>query len=167
MNLKGIFSSLDISASGLSVQRKRMEVTASNLANVNTTRTEEGGPYRRRSVIVREAKWRVAFRSLMEKNKTRLAITNENHLPSAKMNTNLERQSLAGVEIAGEVRDPSPPLLKYDPQHPDADENGYVALPNINVVAEMVELISATRSYEANVTAIDAAKSMAKKALEI
>lgn len=140
------FDALATSASGLSAQRVRMNVISSNLANIHTTRTPEGGPYQRKDVVFAAGGRDSAFHGLL-------------------------REQMQGgstpVEVVGVVNDTKPPLLKYDPQHPDADETGYVALPNINLMEEMVNLLSATRSYEANVTAIKASKSMVQKALEI
>ena len=137
---------LHTSASGLSAQRLRMNLISSNLANVNTTRTEDGGPYRRKDAVFEAKASQPDFRQELEK---RLDEAN------------------VGVEVT-EIRDDErPPILKFDPTHPDADGEGFVALPNINVVEEMVNMISATRSYEANVTAIRATKEMASDALDI
>ena len=140
------FSALDTSASGLSAQRIRMNVISSNLANIHTTRTPEGGPYQRKDVVFAAGGQASDFNSML---RDRMAD------PSTP------------VEVVGVVNDTKEPLLKYDPQHPDADDSGYVALPNINLMEEMVNLLSATRSYEANVSAIKASKSMIQKALEI
>jgi flagellar basal-body rod protein FlgC len=140
------FDAIGISASGLSAQRLRMNLISSNLANVNTTRTQGGGPYRRNDAVFAA----VAHPSSFERT-----------LNARLMNPSAE------VKVVGISQDSRPPILKYDPTHPDADENGYVAMPNVNVMEEMVNLISATRSYEANVTAVRAAKQMAQKALEI
>ncbi|RKL62918.1 flagellar basal body rod protein FlgC [Thermoanaerobacteraceae bacterium SP2] len=143
----GFFDSMDISASGLTAQRLRMDVISNNIANVNTTRTEEGGPYRRERVVFQERKKDFSF---------------ENILSNFSKN-----QSGQGVRVVAVEKDPAPFKLVYDPSHPDADALGYVRMPNVNVVTEMVDMISATRSYEANVTAINSAKSMITKALEI
>ena len=123
-----------------------MNLISGNLANVNTTRTREGGPYRRKEAIF-------AARPLEESFKKILA---DRH-----------RKQLATVQVDRVIEDSNPPVMKYDPGHPDADEKGYVAMPNINVMEEMVNMISATRGYEANVTALKAAKEMATTALEI
>jgi len=127
-------SAIDISSSGLTAQRLRMDTIANNIANVNTTRTEKGEPYRRKIVIFKP------------------------------------RPNRKGVKVArnGIREDLVTPLnMKYEPGHPDADPQGYVAMPNVNVVTEMVNLIDATRAYEANVTVINTGKSMAKEALSI
>ena len=137
---------LHISASGLSAQRLRMNVISSNLANINSTRTPEGGPYQRKDIIFSAG---TGFQSFQEVFRPKVS------------------DKLSEVKVVGVIADPRPPLLKYDPQHPDANEQGYVAMPNINLTEEMVNMISATRSYEAGVAAINAAKNMALKALEI
>ena len=142
------FDSLHTSASGLSAQRLRMNLISSNLANTDTTRTAEGGPYRRKDAIFAAAPGSAAgsFRDVLK----------------AQI-----RGESAEVKVAGIVSDPRPPLVKYDPQHPDANAEGYVALPNINLMEEMVNMMSASRSYEANVAALKASKNMILKALEI
>lgn len=132
-----IFSSFDISASGLFAQRTRLDVIAGNIANAETTRTAEGGPYARRQVVFAEALGRTT------------------------------RAAGAGVEIVGIAVDPAPPNTVHDPGHPDAGPDGYVALPNVNVIEEMTDMVAATRSYEANVAAMNAAKSMFQSALEL
>ncbi|MDS1029522.1 flagellar basal body rod protein FlgC [Bacillota bacterium LX-D] len=135
------FDSLAISATGLSAERLRMDLISSNIANVNTTRTAEGGTYKREVAVFAE-----------------------------KLDQALQSQGKPkgqGVEVVGIVQDNSPDKLVYDPSHPDADSNGYVHYPNINIVSEMVDMITATRSYEANLTILNAGKSMAQKALEI
>lgn len=130
------FSSIDISASGLSAQRVRLDAIANNIANANTTRTDKGGPYKKQEVIFR-------------------AHAGETD-PTG-----------GGVQVEAVVDSADPPKLVHDPSHPDADANGNVAMPNINMVEEMVDMISATRAYEANVQAISAARTMENKALEI
>ena len=140
------FDALHISSSGLSAQRVRMNVISSNLANANTTRTPQGGAYKRKDVIF-------------------AAQPNSSNFQGV-LNSQLNGK-LSEVRVLGIIADPRPSQLKYDPQHPDANEQGYVAMPNINVVEEMVNMISATRSYEASVAAINATKNMALKALEI
>ena len=140
------FDAIHTSSSGLSAQRLRMNLISGNLANVNTTRTRTGGPFRRKEAIF-------AARPIAESFKEILA--------------NRQKKQLSMVAVDRVIEDSNPPVMKYDPQHPDADEKGYVAMPNINVMEEMVNMISATRSYEANVAALKAAKEMASRALEI
>ncbi|NLY18583.1 MAG: flagellar basal body rod protein FlgC [Clostridiaceae bacterium] len=144
----GFFSALENSASALTAQRLRMDTISENLANVNTTRTEDGTPYRRKTVIFQEQGGNIPFSSYLSK-------------------AGKKYFSGGGVRVSRIVEDQTPFKSIYDPGHPDADENGMVQMPNVDVVTEMVNMISATRAYEANVTAINATKSMASKALEI
>jgi flagellar basal-body rod protein FlgC len=139
-----IFTSLQISSSALTAQRTRLNVISSNLANVGTTRTPEGGPYRKQDVV---------FRSVPGGFDQQLGQAMGG--------------AVSGVEVAEIRANPAPFRSIYEPGHPDADENGMVALPNIDTMAEIVDMMSATRSYEANASAIQAAKRMALKALEI
>jgi flagellar basal-body rod protein FlgC len=139
-----IFSSLRISGSGLSAERLRMDTIAANIANAETTRTPSGGPYRRKIVS-------------FEENLTR----------ELNAQTNKYESALKGVKASKISEDQSPLRKVYDPSHPDADLEGYVMMPNVNILNEMVDLIAASRSFEANVTAINAEKQMAMKALEI
>lgn len=139
-----IFSSLDISASALKAHKIRLNTISSNLANVETTSTPEGGPYKKKSVHFQTQ-----------------PLSFQEHLQS-----NLQ-SSLQGVKVTEILEDDTPPKKVYNPSHPDAKEDGYVEMPNINVIEEMVDMMSATRSYEANVTAVQSAKRMAMKALEI
>ena len=166
MSNGSIFSSFNISSSALSVQRRRMDVIARNLANVSTTRTEEGGPYRREIVTVEENKPKGDFGAIFEKMRLRLKTTRANHFPLPSQRHTDSLQS-GGVDVDEIVKDRSAPKMVYDPQHPDANDKGYVAMPNINVITEMVDIIGATRAYEANLTVIDAAKNIVKKSLEI
>jgi flagellar basal-body rod protein FlgC len=132
----GMFDALSISSTGMSAERLRMDVIAENLANAETTRTPEGGPYRRQEVVLEQAS------------------------PSFG-------EVLGGVRVAGIVSDSSPARRVYDPGHPDADKQGYVTLPNVNPVTEMTDLIDASRAYEANVTAMQSAKQMFSKTLDL
>jgi flagellar basal-body rod protein FlgC len=142
----GFDDAFSVLASGLDAQRARLAVVSSNLANVQTTRTPEGGPYRRRDVVFTAAPVAPQFDSELS---ARLDEANQ------------------GVEVTRVIADPRPFKSLYEPGHPDADENGYVQYPNVNPMEEMVNMMSALRSYEANVTAVNATKSMALKALEI
>jgi flagellar basal-body rod protein FlgC len=143
----GFLDALRASASGLSAQRIRMKLIAGNLANVNTTRTAEGGPYQRREpVFAAEAPSAGAFNDMLRLQQEGDAVA---------------------VRTVQVVKDGREPIMKYAPDHPDANENGYLALPNISVTEEMVNLVSASRSYEANIAAIKATKNMVAKALEI
>ncbi len=140
------FDALHTSSSGLSAQRLRMNLISANLANVNTTRTPQGGPYRRQEVVFTAAPKAGSFRDMLEAR---------------------QAQAPCDVQASKIIEDNRPPVMKFDPHHPDADANGFVALPQVNVMEEMVNMMSATRSYEANVSAVRAAKDMALKALEI
>jgi flagellar basal-body rod protein FlgC len=142
--MESIFASMEISASALAAQRVRMNIIAENLANAEVTRTASGGPYRRKGVVfgARDAS---SFHGLLQAS----------------------HGGTGGVAVMGVVESQVPPNQVYNPAHPDADANGYVAMPNISPVMEMVDLISASRAYEANITAIQITKSMAAKLLEI
>jgi flagellar basal-body rod protein FlgC len=140
------FSSMRVSASGLAAQEARMNTISSNMANSETTRTEEGGPYKRQDPIFAAETDRESFGEILEN----------------KLGENVQ-----GVRVVEVHHDERPPRLVYNPSHPDANADGYVAMPNVNPAEEMANMISAHRSYEANVTAINSAKAMAQKALEI
>jgi len=140
------FHSIETSSSGLSAQRLRMNLISGNLANVNTTRTRQGGPYRRKEAVFAAQSMNSTFNKIL---------------------TNRLNSQFSGVRVDRIYEDQTPPMMKYEPSHPHADEKGYVAMPNINPMEEMVNMISATRGFEANVTALQAAKEMALKALEI
>ncbi len=164
MSIDKLFSSLNISASGLRAQRKKLDAISSNIANIETTRTEEGGPYRRKVVIMKSKKEN-GFEIVLRKKVNKLTTTNPRHLSAM---SNVQRKNSQEIAVEAEIQeDRSGFKVVYDPDHPDADENGYVYYPDINLVSEMVEMINASRSYEANLTAIDAAKKMAKAALDI
>jgi flagellar basal-body rod protein FlgC len=138
--------SLDISASGLTAQRLRMDVISENIANIDTTRTATGGPYRRRYVI---------FQQQADKPF------------SQYLDDSMNSAAGQGVYVSQIADDQSPFTLKYDPTNPDANADGYVQMPNVDLTTEMVDMMSATRSYEADVTAVNATKNMAMTALDI
>ena len=140
------FSSMNVSSSALTAERTRMNLISSNLANANATRTPEGGPYKRKDAVFAATPLESSFGRALD---------------------GASGKELRQVEIQRIVEDQSPPRMQYDPSHPDADAKGYVAMPNVNVIEEMADMIAATRTYEANVTAVQAAKSMALKTLEI
>lgn len=142
-----MFGSINISASGLTAERLRMDIISRNIANANVTRTASGTPYRRQVPIMRQIK----------PSGFKAAFTNALGYANAG----------EGVEISKVEEDPRPFKQVYNPSHPDANEDGIVLMPNVDTVSEMVNLISASRAYEANVTSINSAKSMAMKALEI
>lgn len=144
----GYFGALDIGASALTAQRLRMDTISQNIANANTTRTENGTPYRRRIVVFEEKSQSKPFSEYLT-------------------DSSKEQFTGNGVKVAKIVEDNSPLKRVYDPGNPDADKDGYVQMPNVDTITEMVNMISATRAYEANVTSINTTKSMAMKALEI
>jgi flagellar basal-body rod protein FlgC len=151
----GLFGSLDISASALSAERLRMDVTAENLANAQSTRTASGGPYRRKEVVL-EANGDGGFASALASARAGTASAGGSG-----------GSAPGGVSVSGIVEDQTPNRLVYDPSHPDANAQGYVSMPNVNPVTEMVDLISASRSYEANVTAMQTSKQMFTKTLDL
>ena len=144
----GMFDALNVSATGLTAERLRMDVTAENLANAQTTRGADGQPYRRKEVVLQESPG--SFGATLSQAMGSGAAT-----------------SGGGVQVAGVVEDQSPLKRVYDPGHPDADAQGYVSMPNVDTVTEMVDLISASRAYEANVTVMQTAKQMFSKTLEL
>lgn len=144
----GFFNAMNISATGLTAQTLRMDVITQNIANVETTRTANGGPYKRKTVLFEERKNAYSFNDYFDR-----AVSD------------IERGQ--GVRVASVVEDNSAGALVYEPNHPDANEDGYVQKPNVNIVTEMVNMIAASRSYEANITAMNITKSMVAKTLEI
>jgi flagellar basal-body rod protein FlgC len=140
-----LFSALQVSASGMAAQRTRAEMLVENMANADTTRTPEGGPYRRKDVVFTSAVQASPFGAVFQH----------------------ESESAQGVSIASVVQDNGPPELRYLPDHPDADSNGYVAFPRMNPAEEMVDLLNASRSYEGNVAAISAVKDMITNSIAI
>lgn len=157
-------SSFDISSYGLSAQRFRMDVISSNIANANTTRTSEGGPYQRRDVVFKAIDFNKTLNQKIAGDSNMLE--NENPLDDPFLQENAN-PAIMSVKVDKVVRDESEFKYKYDPSHPDANEQGYVAYPNINPVIEMSNLIEATRAYQANVSAFQSAKSIAQSAIDI
>jgi flagellar basal-body rod protein FlgC len=141
MNLFGV---MELSASALTAQRQRAEVATANLANTETTHTDEGGPYHRKLVVFGQ-----------RSSQFQLALANAGG------------RSVRGVEVRQVVEDSAPPVMRYEPGHPDANDEGYVAYPNLNPVTEMVDLMSATRSYEANASAVNASKQMIQSSMDL
>ena len=147
----GLFQPFDIAASGMTAQRFRMDIIAENIANVSTTRTENGGPYTRKIVTFEEKQLKSGVPSFRHILKDSTAAYNGNGVKATKVTEDHDTDY----------------IMEYDPSHPDADENGYVSYPNVNTVTEMTNLIDASRSYEANVTAFNATKNMLLKGLEV
>ena len=165
--MSGIFSGLRISASGLRAQRIRQNAISSNLANAETTRTAEGGPYRRQFVVFEADSDKNDTRLLNEEPALKGKVTSKRHLPIPASNYVRDKRFFGkGVKVAEIREDSRPPKLVYNPSHPDADEDGYVAMPNVNVVKEMADMIAATRAYEANVTAFNATKNMISQTIQ-
>ncbi len=141
-----LLNALDASGTGMSAQRLRMNLISSNLANLNTTKTKEGTPYIRKDAVFEAVQPTGRFDSILK--------------------SSIDR-TIPGVKVSKIIEDDRPFLEKYDPGHPDANEKGYVLMPNINIIEEMVNMISASRSFEANATAVRTSKEMAMAALEI
>ena len=137
-----LITAIDVNASGLTAQRKRVEVSSSNLANAQTTRTLQGGPYRRKDVVFETDSFDETLNIAMN-------------------------DGISGVEVSQIVEDPRPFDRRYEPGHPDADAEGYVAYPNVNVMEEMANLVEGSRSYEANLAAISIVKTMINRTLEL
>ena len=154
MDVRGFFFSMEISASGLSAQRQRMNSISNNIANAS-----------KQVAVLKEMGGERDFRRIFETERKILLTTHRSHLPFRSSRVKV-RMEPTGVKVA-EIVDLEIFKRIYDPSHPDSDEEGYVAMPDINIVSEMVDMLTATRSYEANVTAFNAAKTMAKRALEI
>ena len=144
-----MFDSFNINASGLTAQRYRMDVIAENVANANTTRTEDGGPYRRKIVTFEQKGDNTKFSRVLNQ----------------AMAHGYSGQGVKAIRVSGDYENEM--HMVYDPSHPDADENGYVTYPNVNIVTEMTNLIDASRSYEANATAFQASKSIATSGLDM
>ena len=142
------FGAMDISTTGLIIQRYRMNIASENLANIESTRVANGNPYRRKQVVIS-------------------AIGNDEQFLHMLMGARMSMSMTGGARISDVVEDPTPFRKVHKPGHPDADQDGYVAMPNVNAILEMADILSATRAYEANITAFSAAKSMVAKALDL
>lgn len=150
----GFFDGYNVATSGMSAQRTRINVVSSNIANAKTTHTAEGGPYKKQQVV---------FEDVLLANSTKKANTNDIET-SNNINSDI---SLRGVGVKSIVQSDAKPVMRYEPSHPDANEQGYVAYPDINPVVEMVDLIEAMRSYEANVSSFNTHKNIDSKTLDI
>lgn len=145
----GFLNPLDICASGMTAQWQRMDIAAENITNASTTRTEDGGPYRRKMVVFEPMQYESSFKRHMDREILR------------------QRDASMGVKITEIVEDETPGEMVYDPTHPDADENGYVQMPNVDLLQEMVDTMAASRAYDASLTAFNIFKTMSARALEI
>lgn len=148
--ISGIFGALNISSSGMNAQRARIDVISSNVANVHTTRVEGGSYYKRRMIVLRETKMSPDFSSILN-DELGLGISDQ----------------LSGVKIVNVTTIDEPPKMIYEPNHPDANEEGMVSYPNINIIEEMINMIMASRAFEANLTVFNTAKEMISQSLEI
>lgn len=151
-------SSMNICASALTAQRQRLDIISENVSNIDTTRTENGeGPYRRKLVVFEDKAGDVSFKDSLNN-----AVLQRNE--NGRM---VRRDTLPGVRVSAIIEDESEFKTEYNPEHPDADADGYLRLPNVNILEETIDSMSASRSYQANVTALNAVKLMAQQALEI
>lgn len=164
MKINPNFSAFSLSAKGMGTQKKKMDLVAENIANTDTTRTKDGTVYKRKYLVVQEDK---SFNNnlRLEKGKLNLEVSEPGHIALPQTITiNGQKKDEMNSEV---ISDKSRGELVYMPDHPDANKNGYVQMPNVNVVTEMVDMIAASRSYEANLTAFNASKQIAKDALQI
>lgn len=166
----GLFDALSVSGSGLSAERLRLDLISDNIANANSTRSSDGTVYRRKTaVLAPRAGGRVlgSFWGILNYFRARNGDTGPVSGVAERLGGAGTLNGAAGVRVLSIAEDPSPPKRRYEPGHPDAGPDGYVELPNVDVIKEMVEMIGATRAYEANVTAINAYKHMATRAIDI
>ena len=155
----GFFDGYNIATSGMSAQRTRINVVSSNIANANTTHAENGGPYKKQNVVFQEV--------LLDKQKAQDAKNQSSTIQSNNQNISTSSILPVGVGVKEVIKSQKEAILRYEPEHPDANKDGYVAYPNINPVIEMTDLIDAMRSYEANLSAFQTQKTMDTKALDI
>ena len=141
-------SAFNTSVSGMTAQRQRVNTISENIANAETTRTPQGGPYRRREVIL-------------------ASVANDRTFEEELLSQDRSVSTSTEVKVVGIVQDERPPILRFEPGHPDANEEGYVEMPNVNIMEEMVNLMSANRSYEVNIAAFNATKNMVQSALDL
>lgn len=166
MKIGPTFPGFDISAKGLSIQRKRMNIIAENIANADVTRTADGQPYQRKFLQVTASQNPFANSLESETNTLKLNVTEAGHISSPNI-IDLPQNNNSLNEAAKELTDRTPGDVVYEPENPNANDKGYVQESNVNIVTEMVDMISASRSYEANLTALNSSKQMAKDSLEI
>ncbi len=167
MKISGSFFGLNFSSRGMSIQRKKMDLISQNIANADAVRTETGEAYKRKTLKVQADQNEFAQNLSVEGQTIRLNTTNKNHLPIVALPREVNISGDNAQVIVNELEDQKPGELVYMPDHPDADEKGYVQISNVNVINEMVDMIAATRSYEANLQALNSAKQMIKDSLEI
>ncbi|MDR0664399.1 MAG: flagellar basal body rod protein FlgC [Helicobacteraceae bacterium] len=158
-------NSFDISGYGLSAQRFRLNLISANIANANTTRTDEGGPYRRQTVVFKATDFDKRLNSQLAKNTRPLGY--EDPLDEELGYERKLNPAIMSVIVDKVVRDDRAPIMRYEPTHPDANKDGYVAYPNVNPVVEMADMIEASRAYQANAAAFQSAKTLANSAIEM
>lgn len=163
----GDFRTLAVAADGLSAQRRKMNVVSENIANAETTRTPQGGPYRRQRVVFDAPNQRTTFVDQLQTAHLELRRTRDAHRAPEGTGPSALNESGNFVEAKIKTNPNEQPRMVYDPTHPDANPDGYVEMPNIEIITEMVDLMSAQRAYEANLTTVESVKQMVKKALEI
>jgi flagellar basal-body rod protein FlgC len=164
--MSNLFSSLKISGSGLSVFRRKMNIAAENLANAETTKTAAGTPYQKKTLQISAKPTAEPFAQKLQAARVELSQTNSQHLPQNAASAN-KAENIAQATSKEYVDRNEQPRMVYDPSHPDADADGFVAMPNVDPLIEMVEMMTASRAYEANLSALQTIKAMTNKALEI
>lgn len=164
--MSNLFSSLKISGSGLSVFRHKMNVAAENIANAETTKTDAGGPYQKKTLKISATSISEPFAKELKAAQVVLAQTDRRHIPEDAVSIN-KAENISHAEGEEFVDRNRQPRMVYDPSHPDANEDGFVAMPDVDPLIEMVEMMTASRAYEANISALQTIKSMTNKALEI
>jgi flagellar basal-body rod protein FlgC len=164
--MSDLFSSLKISGSGLSVFRRKMNIAAENLANVETTKTDAGGPYQKKELQISAKPTAEPFAKELRAARVELSQTDSRHLAQNAVSIN-KVENVAQATSEEYVDRNEKPRMIYDPSHPDADEDGFVAMPDIDPLIEMVEMMTASRAYEANLSALQTSKTMTSKALDI
>lgn len=164
--ISGIFRAIEISSSGLSAQRQKMNVVSENIANAQTTRAADGGPYKRQQVKFNEDPDYAPFGQVLNRATVSLRRTKSDHMVNQSRSSS-RRDNVSPVAAETFVDPNQEPRRIFDPSHPDADAEGYVAMPDVNIVTEMVEMMVASRGYEANITAVESAKTMAEKAINL
>ena len=167
MKINGSFFGFNFSARGMSIQRKKMDLIAQNIANADSVRTQDGQPYQRKFLQVQEDSNSFAQKLSIEGQQLQLNVTDSNHISQLNVPTELKIDGEIQTTKMKELTDQKPGDMVYMPDNPYANEQGYVQMSNVNVINEMVDMIAATRTYEANLQALNSAKQMAKDSLEI
>ncbi len=166
MEIGDLFKTMQISALALQAEKAHLAVTAENIANANTTRTENGTPYKRKVLVKRAIQQRPLFSNFLDRANLSMRTSNANHIRQATYEkSDFLFRGFADIQL--DIVEKNQTKKIFDPNHPDADAQGFVEYPDINVVSEMLELITASRSYEANLTVMEAAKNLARRSLEI